>query len=480
MATTEEQFGNSEFGAISSVDGRDARLVDDLRPHVSEYGLMKNRSRVEAAWLLKLSTILPGIAPLPDQAHAFLDKMASGEAFTTDEMALAKAFETTGVGNVKATRHDVRAVELMLRSRFSDIDGGEAFRDHIELTHFGLTSEDVNNLADGIGLRDARNEVLAPAINDIGTDLVEKTKLWADIPMLGRTHGQAATPTTLGKEFAVFVERLERTSAHFGNVAIYGKLNGATGGYNALKVVYPEVNWPEASRDFVLSLGLRFDNATTQIEPHDWMARYLHALSEVTNPLVDLSKDMWLYISQDYLKQATVEGEVGSSTMPHKVNPIDFEKAESNFDTFATLADGLARKLTQSRLQRDLSDSSSKRVIGTALAHDLIGLKSLKRGLAKVSPNEAKLASDLDQNWAVLMEPVQQMLRRYNIKGGYDATKDVSRGKVFTKEDYASLVEALGDKLPPNAIASLRDLTPATYIGYAPEIARMGSEPPKF
>jgi adenylosuccinate lyase len=471
MASIEDQFGKSEFGALSSVDGRDARLVDDLRQYLSEYGLMKNRSRVEAAWLLALESIIPDIKPLADQARTFLEKMKSGEAFTAEEMALAKAYETTGVGNTKATRHDVKAVELMLRHRFSEIDNGEAFREYIEFTHFGLTSEDVNNLAEALGMSDALKKVISPAINDIYLNLIEKSKKWANIPMLGRTHGQPATPTTLGKEFAVYAERIKRASNNLENVKIFGKLNGATGGYNALRVVYPEINWPTVSKDFVASLGFEFDNATTQIEPHDWMARYLHALNEVVNILVDLSKDIWLYISQDYLKQSAIDGEVGSSTMPHKVNPIDFEKAESNFDTSETLADGLARKLTQSRLQRDLSDSSSKRVIATALAHSLIGLKSLKNGLDKINPNEAKIAADLEQRWEVLTEPLQQMLRRYKIPGGYDAIKGASRGKTFTKEDYLSIVKSFEGKLPKSAIDILQNLTPSTYIGYAPEIA---------
>lgn len=467
-----QTFGDSTFGAISSVDGRDAGLVDDLRPHVSEFGLMKNRSRVEAAWMLHLADKVPGVDALPDQARDYLEAMKSGTAFTEEEMALAKAYETKGVGDIKATRHDVKAVELMLRHRFAEVDNGAAFANHLELTHFGLTSEDVNNLAEAHGLNDARNEVLLPAIDGIADDLETKARAWADIPMLGRTHGQPATPTTLGKEFAVYVERLTRTSDYFANIAIYGKVNGATGGYNALRVVYPEVNWPQVSEDFVHSLGFEFNHATTQVEPHDWMARYLHALSEVANPLVDLSKDAWLYISQDYLKQTTVEGEVGSSTMPHKVNPIDFEKAEANFDTYATLADGLARKLTVSRLQRDLSDSSSKRVIGTALAHNLVALKSLKRGLSKISPNEVEIAGELDDHWEILTEPVQQMLRRYNVTGGYDKTKGVSRGKKFEQADYHELVDSVSSVLPAEAIERLRALTPAAYIGYSAEIAR--------
>jgi len=454
-------FTESEYGAISTIDGRDARLVDELRPYISEFGFMKNRCRVEAAWMIVLTDTLPDVPVLPKKARALLEDIKSGRAFTNKDMAAIKAIEAT-------TRHDVKAVELMLRDRF--VEAG-AFEDHIELTHFGLTSEDVNNLAEALGLRDARNEVLLPAIALISDDLTDKAKLWADIPMLGRTHGQPATPTTLGKEFAVFVDRITKAADNFNQGLIYGKLNGATGGYNALKVVYPEVNWPVVSRKFVTSLGLEFNRITTQVEPHDWMARYLHALSETSSPMIDLSKDTWLYISQDYLKQTNIKGEVGSSTMPHKVNPIDFEKAESNFDTFATLADGLARKLTQSRLQRDLSDSSSRRAIGTALGHNLIALKSLQRGLSKISPNEVTIAKDLDNHWEVLTEPVQQMLRRYNVKGGYDTTKSLSRGKLFTKEQYIELVDSVASALPKDAANRLRVLTPSTYIGYSKDIA---------
>ncbi|HMI09467.1 MAG TPA: adenylosuccinate lyase [Candidatus Saccharimonadales bacterium] len=460
-SSDKQAFTESEYGAISTIDGRDARLVDELRPYISEFGFMKNRCRVEAAWIITLADILPDVPALPKKSRALLEDIKSGHAFTNEDMAAIKTIEAI-------TRHDVKAVELMLRDRFTEMG---AFEDHIELTHFGLTSEDVNNLAEALGLRDIRNDVFLPSIISISNDLADKAKSWAGIPMLGRTHGQPATPTTLGKEFAVFVDRITKATDHFAQVRIYGKLNGATGGYNALKVVYPEVNWPAVSREFVTSLGLEFNRITTQVEPHDWMARYLHALSEASNPMVDLSKDAWLYISQDYLRQTSIKGEVGSSTMPHKVNPIDFEKAEANFDTFATLADGLARKLTQSRLQRDLSDSSSRRAIGTALGHNLIALKSLQRGLSKISPSEAAIANDLDSHWEVLTEPIQQMLRRYNIKGGYDTTKSLSRGKLFTKQQYNELVDSVADVLPEEATKRLRSLTPATYVGYAKEIA---------
>jgi adenylosuccinate lyase len=338
--------------------------------------------------------------------------------------------------------------------------------------HFGLTSEDVNNLAEGMALKDARDLIFSPTIYGIADDLGQKAEEWAEIPMLGRTHGQPASPTTVGKEFAVYKERVIESMENFANSPILGKLNGATGGYNALRAAYPEVAWPKVSEEFVRSLYLQFNRATTQVEPHDWVARYLHGLSEASNPLYDMAEDVWLYISQDYLKQTPVAGEVGSSTMPHKVNPIDFEKAWSNIDTFQTIADGLARKLTKSKLQRDLSDSSSKRVIGTALAHELIGLKSLIRGLGKIHPNETRLAEDLDAHWEVLTEPIQQVLRRYNVPGGYELMKKASRGVGLTKESYGTLVESLAEVLPADAVDRLRKLTPATYIGYASEIAQ--------
>lgn len=457
-------FGKSEYGALGTVDGRDARMVDGLRPHISEFGLMRNRTRVEAAWLSFLAERLPDNTPLPDQARQVLEELASGEGFSAEDMTAIKDHEAV-------TKHDVQAVERMLRDRFAATGG---FENHAELTHFGLTSEDVNNLAEGLGFGDARREVLLPAISAIEDDLGAKANAWADIPMLGRTHGQPATPTTLGKEMEVFRQRIETASVHFANVAIYGKLNGATGGYNALKFVYPELNWPQESATFIESLGMTVNSATTQVEPRDWLARYLHGLEGTMYPMVDLSVDAWLYISQGYLKQIPKEGEIGSSTMPQKVNPINFEKSESNFDTAIAAIDGLARRLTRSRLQRDLSDSSTRRAVSPALAHSLIGMKTLKRGLDTVDASTEFILEDLDGHWEVLMEPFQQMMRRYKIEGGYAKAKEASRGKAVTREDYLALVESVADddRLPEEALNTLRELTPATYTGYSPEIAR--------
>ncbi len=458
---------NSEYHALSAVDGRDARLVHELRPHFSEFGLMKNRTRVEAAWLTHLSQNLPDIDRLGDTAMSYLTDIRDGAFFNDADMSAIKAHEAK-------TNHDMKAVELALKDRLAVAHPELAA--FAEMTHFGLTSEDANNLAEGIGFEEARSKVMLPALNDVEKAVTGMAHHWAHIPLLGRTHGQPATPTTLGKEFAVFSDRIRPLIQDFGAVAIKGKLNGATGSYNAMKVVYPEVHWPSFSREFVTSLGLEFNPTTTQIEPHDWMAQYLGALKLASYPLVDLSKDTWDYISRDLIAQRKVEGEVGSSTMPQKINPINFEKAESNFDSFITLADGLSRKLTQSRLQRDLSDSSSKRVIGVAMAHELIALKSLKRGLGNIDPNEPALAVDLDAHWEVLTEPIQQMMRRYGVPGGYDLMKEASRGRKIGKEEYLAIVETLaGDaRLPADAVERLRTLTPATYIGYAPDIA-MGS-----
>jgi adenylosuccinate lyase len=471
----EGMFGKAEYGALSTVDGRDARSVDALRQHLSESGLMKNRTRVEAAWLLFLAENLPDVAPLPDQARDLLETLKSGEGFSSKDMALIKLHEEGDESlGIKGTNHDVQAVERMLRDRFSE---NGSFGDHVELTHFGLTSEDVNNLAEGIGYGDARREVLIPAIEAVEQDLGAKAVAWANIPMLARTHGQPATPTTLGKELEVFRERIGTASAHFANISIYGKNNGATGGYNALKFVYPELEWPRLNAQFITSLGLEPNRATTQVEPRDWLARYLHALEGTMYPMADLTVDAWLYISQGYLKQIPQAGEIGSSTMAHKINPISFEKAESNFATSFAGIEGATSRLTRSRLQRDLSDSSTRRAVPPAVAHGLIGMKSLKRGLGLVDANESAIAADLDGHWEVLTEPFQQMMRRFNITGGYARAAEASKGKEFGEAEYRELVLSVADdeRLPDWALQSLGQLRPSTYIGYAPEIA-LGTE----
>ena len=461
-----DNYGVAEWGAISTIDGRNSKSVNSLRPFVSEFGLVKYRAMVEAAWVLTLVDVLPDVPALSAKSKKALQKIASGESFSVKDMAAVKAKDAI-------LNHDVKAVELVLRENF--INSG-LLKEHLELIHFGVTSEDINNLAEALSLKDARRKVLLPAINNIILDLSKKAKSWAHIAILGHTHGQPATPTTLGKEFAVFVNRLQRAQNNFASSPILGKLNGATGGYNAMSVVYPEVNWPVVSKNFVQSLGLQFNELTTQIEPHDWVAEYLHRYEEVLYPMVDLSKDCWLYISYNYLSQIAISGEVGSSTMPHKVNPIAFENAEANFETSITLADGLAKKLTQSRLQRDLSDSSSKRVIGVSLAYGLVAITSLMVGLSKITPNKIVIKEDLNNHWEVLTEPVQQFLRRYNIPGGYDLTKKASRGTTFTKTDYNNLLKSIKPLLPKNAYSALeqlKELTPETYIGYSQKLVKL-------
>lgn len=421
---------------------------------------------VEAAWVLKLVEVLPDVPPLSAKSKKALQIVASGKSFSVNDMAAVKAKELT-------TNHDIKALELVLRENFVN-DG--LLNNHLELIHFGVTSDDIKNLAEALSLRDARSKVLLPAINDVILDITKKSKSWSNIAILGHTHGQPATPTTLGKEFAIFVNRLKRAQNNFADSPILGKLNGATGGYNAMSVVYPDVNWPDVAKNFVQSLGLQFNELTTQIEPHDWVAEYLHRFEETLYPMLDLSKDCWLYISYNYLSQIVISSEVGSSTMPHKVNPISFENAEANFETSITLADGLAKKLTQSRLQRDLSDSSAKRVIGVSLAYGLVAISSLKVGLSKITPNKMVIKNDLNNHWEVLTEPVQQFLRRYNISGGYDLTKKASRGTTFTKLDYANLLKSIKPLLPKSAypgLEQLKKLTPETYIGYSQKLVNL-------
>ena len=459
-------YGQAEWGAISTIDGRNSKSANSLRPFVSEYGLAKHRAMVEAAWVLALVDVLPDVPSLSAKSKKALQTIASGKSFSVKDMAAVKAQDAI-------LNHDVKAVEMVLRQNF--INSG-LLKEHLELIHFGVTSEDINNLAEAISLKEARSKVLLPAINDLITDITKKAKSWSSIAILGHTHGQPATPTTLGKEFAVFVNRITRAKNNFANSPILGKINGATGGYNAMSVVYPEVNWPSVAKNFVESLGLQFNPITTQIEPHDWIAEYLHRFEEVLYPMVDLSKDCWLYISYNYLSQIAISGEVGSSTMPHKVNPISFENAEANFETSINLADGLAKKLTQSRLQRDLSDSSSKRVIGVSLAYALVAITSLMVGLSKITPNTIVIKNDLNNHWEVLTEPVQQLLRRYNIPGGYDLTKKASRGTTFTKTDYQNLLKSIKPLLPNKAypgLDKLTQLTPETYIGYSKSLVKL-------
>lgn len=446
--------------AVTPIDGRYASKVEDLAPITSEYGLIQRRVAVEAAWLSMLgSGVLPDVEPFSDQTQEFLGDIAPN--FSVEDAAEVKAIE-------KETNHDVKAVELWLRRYCS---GVEELEENLELIHFSATSEDINNLAYAMMVRDARDEVIVPKIDAIREDLDGKAVQYADIPMMGRTHGQPATPTTLGKEMAVFSVRLDNSLIRLGGISIEGKFNGATGNYNAAAIAYPEVDWRAVNDEFVEDrLGFDAAEITTQIEPHDWMAAFCNELGLNNRIMTDISQDMWLYISQGYFKQRVKAGEVGSSTMPHKVNPIDFENAEANLGVANAMLGYLAAKLPVSRLQRDLSDSSALRTLGEAFGHTAVAHASLLRGLGKVFPNEEKMTADLDENWSVLTEAVQTVMRRYGLDDPYGKMKEVSRGKPLGKVDYLRIVAGLD--IPEEARQQLENLRPSTYTGYAAEIAR--------
>lgn len=444
--------------AVGPLDGRYGDRVKPLAEIVSEYGLIKYRAAVEIGWLANLgSGVLPDVQQAPPEAMKDLETLIS--SFDMDDAFAIKAHETK-------TNHDVKSVELWLKDQIADKD---YWKDLQELVHFGCTSEDITNLAYAMMLRDARKLLIGNIVN-IAEDLQEKAHEYAEIPMLARTHGQPATPTTLGKEMAVFSTRTFEGAGQLASIAIMGKFNGASGNMNAVSVAYPEVNWPEINEKFVKSLGFKYQDTTTQIEPHDWEARYFNELALCNTIMTDISKDLWQYISQKYFKLAVVKGEVGSSTMPHKVNPIYLENAEANFGVANAILTHLAAKLPISRLQRDLSDSAAQRAIGEAVGHTYLGHKSLTKGLGKIKPNNEAIQADLEEDWSVLTEAVQTVMRRHGVQGAYEAIKSVSRGKSLTKEGYGELIEQLD--LPDGAKQSLRELTPSTYIGYAPEIAK--------
>jgi adenylosuccinate lyase len=449
--------------AVGPIDGRYADKVKDLQPITSEFGLIKRRVAVSAGWLSMLgSGVLPDRSPMVSEDRQFVEKIA--ERFTVEDAMEVKEIE-------QKTNHDVNAVVRWLKEKVAAKGGTAAL--YAEMTHFGRTSEDINNLAYAMMVRDARDEVIIPGINVVEADLRAKAGEYAEIPMLAHTHGQPAIPTTLGKEMAVFAERVRMSTTALGDIAIYGKLNGASGNYNADVFTYPDVNWPVVAEDFVNSLGFEFNPVTTQIEPHDWAVRFGNELALSNSIMTDLANDIWLYIMKKYFKQRVVATEDGSSAMPQKVNPIDHENAESNFHGANDILQGLARRLPISRLQRDLSDSSSLRRVGEAFGHTVIAQKSIKRGLGKVYPNEEAIKTDLNEEWGILAEPLQTVMRLYGIEGAYDAIKEAVRGQRMTEADYLRIVARLD--LPPEARTKLVDLTPSTYIGNAANIAKQAS-----
>ena len=453
-------MSDSSLLALSPLDGRYAGKVDALRPIFSEYGLIKARVKVEVEWLLALAAE-PGIvelAPFSDAAVQRLRALADGLSLA--DAARVKEIERT-------TNHDVKAVEYLIKERLKDdAELGPA----LEFVHFACTSEDINNLSYALMLRQARDTVLLPALDEVIARLRALAHAQAAQPMLSRTHGQTASPTTLGKEVANVVARLERQRRQVAAVELTGKINGAVGNYNAHVASYPDVDWPAFAQRFVEGLGLPFNPYTTQIEPHDNVAELGDAIRRANTVLVDLARDVWGYISLGYFRQKLKEGEVGSSTMPHKVNPIDFENAEGNFGIANALFEHFSAKLPISRWQRDLTDSTVLRALGTAFGHALIGYDALLRGLGKLSPNPDRLAADLDAAWEVLAEAVQTVMRRHGLPNPYEQLKALTRGQGITADSMRAFIESLD--LPADAKQRLRDMTPGSYTGLAERLAR--------
>ena len=450
----------SALTALSPLDGRYRRSGDKLAPFFSEFGLIHARVRVEIEWLKALAAE-PKIAEVPAFTAATLaelDRVVSD--FSVRDADRVKEIERT-------TNHDVKAVEYFLKEKLT---GNAEVEQVKEFIHFACTSEDINNLSHGLMLSGARAEVLLPALKNVSDRLRDMAHQYADLPMLSRTHGQPATPTTVGKELANVVWRIERAAKRIAAVEILGKINGAVGNYNAHLAAYPEVDWAGFAERFVTSLGLVFNPYTIQIEPHDGMAELYDGFARVNTILIDLDRDLWGYISLGYFKQRVKEGEVGSSTMPHKVNPIDFENSEGNLGLANALLRHLSDKLPISRWQRDLTDSTVLRNMGTALGYALIGYESLLRGLGKIDANPAALAADLDANWEVLAEPIQTAMRRYGVANPYEQLKALTRGTRVDAAGMAAFVQGLD--LPDAVKQEMLTWTPGGYTGLAAKLAR--------
>ena len=446
--------------ALSPLDGRYAGKVDALRPIFSEYGLIKARVKVEVEWLLALAAE-PGIAELADFSQAAAGRLrALAEGFSVEDAARVKAIEAT-------TNHDVKAVEYFIKERLKDdAELGPA----LEFVHFACTSEDINNLSYSLMLNEARQYVLLPKLDTLIQTLRDMAHSHATLPMLSRTHGQTASPTTVGKELANVVARLQRQGETLAAAHMPGKINGAVGNYNAHMASYPDVDWPGFAERFVHSLGLDFQPYTTQIEPHDGIAEVCDAQKRIDTVAIDLCRDIWGYISLGYFKQAVKAGEVGSSTMPHKVNPIDFENAEGNFGIANALFEHFAAKLPISRWQRDLTDSTVLRALGTAFGHALIGYDALLRGLGKLSVNPERLAADLDASWEVLAEAVQTVMRRHGLPNPYEQLKALTRGQGINEASMRDFIATLD--LPDADKQRLLAMTPGSYTGLAERLAR--------
>ncbi|MDB5906746.1 MAG: adenylosuccinate lyase [Massilia sp.] len=449
----------STLSALSPLDGRYAAKTDKLRPILSEAGFMHHRVKVEIAWLQALSQAgFAEIKPFSKEATALLDKMAAD--FTEADAARIKAIEAV-------TNHDVKAVEYWLKEQVKDVPELVAATEFI---HFACTSEDINNTSHGMMLKAARDGVIVPALNELVDKLRQIAHDNASLPMLSRTHGQTASPTTLGKEIANVVARLQRAVKRIADVEILAKMNGAVGNYNAHLSAYPEVDWAAFSKNVIEQrLGLTFNPYTIQIEPHDYMAELFDAVARTNTILLDLNRDIWTYVSLGYFKQKLKAGEIGSSTMPHKVNPIDFENSEGNLVMANAVLKHMAEKLPVSRMQRDLTDSTVLRNIGVGFGYSLLAYDSCLRGLNKLEVNAARLEQDLDANWEVLAEPVQTVMRRYGIANPYEQLKELTRGKGISKDALREFIETLA--VPQDAKDLLLQMTPANYIGVAAKLA---------
>ena len=446
--------------ALSPLDGRYASKVESLRPIFSEFGLMHRRVHVEVEWLLALANApeIAELAPFAPAQVAALRRIAA--EFDQADGERIKTIEAT-------TNHDVKAVEYFIKEQMA---GDRELASAREFVHFACTSEDINNLSYALMLRDARAEVLLPQLSAVMARLRELAHSNADVAMLARTHGQTASPTTLGKEVANVIARLERQHRQFVAVEIPGKINGAVGNFNAHTVAYPHMDWPAFAQRFVRSLGLEYNAYTTQIDPHDGIAEYCDVLRRINTILLDLARDIWGYVSLGYFKQTLQAGEVGSSTMPHKVNPIDFENAEGNLGLASALLGHFAEKLPISRWQRDLTDSTVLRALGVAFGHTLVAFVSLEKGLDKLTVNVERIADDLEQSWEVLAEAIQTVMRRHSLPEPYERLKALTRGQGITRESIRAFIQAL--ELPEDARQRLLALTPASYTGQAAALAK--------
>lgn len=453
--------------ALSPLDGRYSTKVRALAPLLSEYGYMHRRVQVEITWFIALSEAgLSEFKPLPDPAKHYLKSLI--EHFSEQDARAIKAIE-------RVTNHDVKAVEYWLVEQFAKASHLPELKAHAHFVHFACTSEDINNTSHALQLQAARRDVLAPKLQDVLQALSHKALRYAELPMLARTHGQTATPTTMGKEFANVLVRLRRALESIENVRLLGKMNGAVGNYNAHLAAYPDIDWAAFARQVVESpapqgLGLGFQDYSTQIEPHDYMAELFHAFIRCNTILIDLCRDIWGYVSLGYFKQRIRDGEIGSSTMPHKVNPIDFENAEGNLGLANALLEHLATKLPISRFQRDLTDSTVLRNMGVGLGYSLLAYESLLAGLDKLEINEQAMHDDLDAAWEVLAEPIQTVMRRFGIQGAYEQLKDATRGRHVSANQLREFIATL--PIAPSEQARLLALTPASYIGAAAQLAK--------